>query len=96
MVSSRDKLLRRIRTVINILNIILEAAVIGLVIYAFGNTDSRLHIFSYIFYLGAAVNGITGIKHMISDKKLQGIVVWVFAAVLIAAGYFGGVIVNGI
>ena len=96
MVSSRDKLFRRIRGVINILNILLGAAVIGLVVYAFLDIDARLYLFSYIFYLGAAVNAITGIKHMISDKRLQGVVTWIFAVALIAAGYFGGVIVGGI
>ena len=38
--------------------------------------------------MGAFINAITGVKHTISDKKLQGAAVFIFAVVLVAAGLF--------
>lgn len=96
MSSKKDRVLRRIRIVIDVINVILSIAVIGLVIYTFLDVSERMEYFPYIFYIGASVNAITGIKHMISQKKLQGLAVWIFGAVLIAAGWFGSTIVGGI
>ena len=39
-------------------------------------------------------NAITGVKHVISDKQWQGIAVFIFTFVLIAAGLFCGRIVS--
>ena len=52
-------------------------------------------MFEIIFYLGALINAITVIKHLISDKRLQGVAVMVFAVVLVAAGIFCARIVGG-
>lgn len=92
--AKKERILRRVRLVIDVLNVALGAAVIGLAVYTFLDAAGRRHMFPYIFYLGALVNLITGIKHTISDKRLYGIVVWIFAAVLAAAGYFSGILVS--
>lgn len=96
MSSKKDRILRKVRIGIDIINVILSVAVIGLVVYTFMNVSERMEYFPYIFYAGALVNAITGIKHMISDKKLQGLATWIFAAILIVAGWFGSTIVGGI
>lgn len=96
MSSRKDRILRSIRIVIDIINVLLSFAVIGLVIYTFMALSERMEYFPYIFYMGASVNIITGIKHMISDKKLQGLATWIFGAVLVAAGWFGSIIIGGI
>ncbi len=94
MAAKKEMVLRRIRIVVDVLNVILSVAVVGVTVYTFLDARHRMNIFPYIFYLGAFINAITGIKHMISDKKLQGIAVFVFAVVLVAAGLFCGRIVG--
>ncbi len=96
MSSKKDRVLRRIRIVIDVINVILSVAVIGVVVYTFLDVSERMEYFPHIFYGGASVNAITGIKHMISEKKLQGLAAWIFGAVLIAAGWFCSTIVGGI
>ena len=88
MASKKDKVLRRIRILIDVVNVILSVAVMAVTVYTFLDAHNRMYVFPNIFYLGALINAITGIKHMISDKRLQGVAVFVFAAVLVAAGLF--------
>ena len=94
MASKKERTLHKIRLVIDVMNIILSVVVVGLTVYTFLDLHGRMHVFPGIFYMGALINLITGIKHMISDRKWQGIAVFVFAAVLIAAGIFCGRIVS--
>ena len=86
MASKKESVLRKIRIVIDVINVILSIAVVALTIYTFMDSRTRMGMFQNIFYLGALINAITGIKHLVSDKKLQGAAVMIFAVVLIAAG----------
>ncbi len=96
MYSDRSgKGLRIVRIVIDIVNAVIGLAVLGLVAYTFMGLDSRIEMFPYIFYLGAAVNVVTGIKHFISDKKGSALVAWIFAVLLIFAGSWSGTIIKG-
>lgn len=95
MASRKERVLRKIRIVIDVINVILSIAVVALTIYTFMDSRTRMNMFQNIFYLGALINAITGIKHFISDKKLQGAAVMVFAVVLIAAGMLCTRIVGG-
>ena len=95
MASKKERVLRKIRIVIDVINVILSIMIVALTIYTFMDSRARMGMFENIFYLGALINAITGIKHFISDKKLQGAAVMVFAVVLVAAGIFCGRIVGG-
>lgn len=94
MASKKERTLRRIRITIDVVNVILSIAVVAVTVYTFLDSHDRMYIFPNIFYLGALINVITGVKHMISDKKMQGTAVFVFAVVLVAAGIFCGRIVG--
>ena len=87
MASKKERVLRRIRIVIDVINVILSIAVVALTIYTFIDSKTRMGMFENIFYLGALINAITGIK--------QGVAVMVFAVVLVAAGIFCARIVGG-
>lgn len=95
MASKKERLLRKIRIAIDVINVILSIAVVALTVYTFMDAHNRMGLFPNIFFLGAVINVITGIKHMISDKKLQGMGVMVFAVILAAAGMFCERIVGG-
>ncbi len=88
MASKRERTLRRIRIVIDVINVILSIAVVAATVYTFSDVHERMYIFPRILYMGAFINAITGVKHTISDKKLQGAAVFIFAVVLVAAGLF--------
>lgn len=94
MASKRERAFRKVRVVIDVVNIILSIAVVGITVYTFMDVHNRMHIFPDIFYLGALINAITGVKHVISNKQWQGIAVFIFTFVLIAAGLFCGRIVS--
>ena len=88
MASKRERTLRRIRIVIDVINVIISIAVAATTVYTFLDVHDRMYIFPRILYMGAFINAITGVKHTISDKKLQGAAVFIFAVVLVAAGLF--------
>ena len=69
MASKRERAFRKVRVVIDVVNIILSIAVVGITVYTFMDVHNRMHIFPGIFYLGALINAITGVKHVISDNS---------------------------
>lgn len=87
--------LKPVRIIIDVVNVVLGLAVLGLAAYIFIELDSRIEMFPYIFYMGAAVNLVTGIKHFISQKKGSAIVAWVFAVLLIFVAGWSGTIIKG-
>lgn len=96
MYSGRSgKGLKIVRIIIDILNAVLGLAVLGLAAYIFMELDDRLELFPYIFYMGAAVNVITGLKHFISQKKGSAIGVWIVAVFLIFVAGWSRTVIKG-
>lgn len=95
MLSKKDKIFRKIRIVLDIINVLLSLVVMGLVVYTFLDVRNRMNLFPVVFYAGASVNVITGAKHMVSDHVWMGIGNWVIAVVLVFVGLFSNVIVKG-
>lgn len=93
--SLKDRFLRRLRLTIDVLNVIFGIAVVALAVYIFIEPNERRGLFPAVFYLGAFVNGITGIKHFVSDRVAYGIAVWIFAALLIVTALFTGRVAGG-
>lgn len=85
-----------IRIIIDVLNVLAGIAVIALAVFTFISPKQRIDMFPYIFYLGAFINFITSIKHFISDRFWYGVVVFIFAIVLVAAGIFGQTVIGNI
>ena len=85
MASKRERAFRKVRVVIDVVNIILSIAVVGITVYTFMDVHNRMHIFPGIFYLGALINAITGVKHVISDKQWQGIAAGLFCGRIVSA-----------
>lgn len=95
MLSKRDKILRKIRIILDIINVLASVAVVALVVYTFLDTGSRMSYFPVIFFGGAAVNVITGGKHMVSDHFLMGVGNMAIAVVLVVIGLFSKTILGG-
>ena len=73
MASKKERVLRRIRIVIDVINVILSIAVVALTIYTFIDSKTRMGMFENIFYLGALINAITGISIL---YRIKGCRVW--------------------
>ncbi len=82
MFASENKFQKIIRTILDILNVLLGVGVVVLAVMAFINTDNNKWLFPIIFMMGGVMNLFTGIKAMMTDRKVTGIVSVVAAAVL--------------
>lgn len=90
-----DKVIRRIRIVIDIVNTLLILVTLFLGVYAFLDVNNRVGMFPAIFVLGAIVNFISGTKHMISGKKALGLVSFVMFVILIIVSNAASVVIGG-
>ncbi len=93
--SNSGKLQRIIRLIIDILNVIIGVATVVLAILAFIYTGKNMWMFPVIFLLGGIMNGLTGLKYFITDKKIAGIVAEVFAMVLFVVCYMSYMAIGG-
>ena len=96
MFSSGKKSSKVIRIIIDILNVILGIAAIVMAVITFINTSANAWMFPFIFLMGTLMNLLTGIKHIMSERKAQGIVLLVAAVVLGAITYASYVAVGGL
>ena len=96
MFSSGKKSSKVIRIIIDILNVILGIVAIVLAVITFINTSANAWMFPLIFLMGALMNLLTGIKHIMNERKAQGIVLLVAAVVLTALTYASYVAVGGL
>lgn len=95
MFSSGKKIFKFIRCTIDIVNVILGIGVVALAVMTFLNTASNLWLFPVIFLMGATMNLLTGIKHLLTEKRGSGIAMLVIAAVIyviafVSYGAIGG------
>ncbi len=93
---SRGKFAKFVRSMIDILNILLALSAIALAVMVFINTEDNRGLFTIIFIVGAAMNFITGIKFFMTDRKGSAIGVWIAAAVLGVLAFFTYRIVGGL
>lgn len=96
MFSSGKKSTKIIRIIIDILNVILGVAAIVMAVITFINATANSWMFPLIFLMGALMNLLTGIKHIMCERKAQGIVLLVAAVVLFALTYASYVAVGGL
>ena len=95
MFSTDNKLKKAVRIIIDIVNVLVGIAVVVLAILTFMNTADNAWMFPIIFLLGGVMNLITGIKHLMWDRKLNGIILLVVAALLFGVTYATYVAVGG-
>lgn len=95
MFASENKFQKIIRTILDILNILLGVGVVVLAVMAFINTDNNKWLFPIIFMMGGVMNLFTGIKAMMTDRKATGIVSVVAAAVLAVISIMSYIAIGG-
>lgn len=94
MYSNGNKFQRIVRIVIDGLNVILGIAAIVLAVMVFLHTEKNKWMFQLIFLLGATMNLITGIKYVMTDRRIPGIISEVIAVFLFAVAYFSHVAIG--
>ena len=87
MFSSGNKFSKVIRIIIDILNVALGLGVVVLAVMTFMNTKGNAWMFPFIFLMGGLMNLLTGIKHLMNDRRADGIVLEVAAVILFAVAY---------
>ena len=95
MFASENKFQKIIRTILDILNVLLGVGVVVLAVMAFINTDNNKWLFPIIFMMGGVMNLFTGIKAMMTDRKVPGIVSVVAAAVLAVISIMSYIAIGG-
>lgn len=95
MFASENKFQKIIRTILDILNVLLGVGVVVLAVMAFINTDNNKWLFPIIFMMGGVMNLFTGIKAMMTDRKVIGIVSVVAAAVLAVISIMSYIAIGG-
>lgn len=95
MFATDNKLKKAVRIIMDIVNVLIGIAVVVLAVFTFLNTSKNAWMFPIIFLLGGLMNLITGIKHLMWDRKINGIVLLVVAAILFGVTYAAYVAVGG-
>ena len=96
MFSSENKFSKIFRTIIDVLNVLLGIAVIVMAVMTFMNANDNAWMFPIIFFMGGLMNCFTGVKHLMNERKIQGIVLEVVALALFGIAYASYVAVGGI
>lgn len=95
MFASENKFQKIIRTILDILNVLLGVGVVVLAVMAFINTDNNKWLFPIIFMMGGVMNLFTGIKAMMTDRNVTGIISVVAAAVLAVISIMSYIAIGG-
>lgn len=88
MFNSRPGIFKVIRIIIDCINMILGVGVVALAIFTFIDAKKNEEMFPIIFLGGAGMNLFTGIKFMMTDRKVAGIMTFVAACALAGIAYF--------
>jgi hypothetical protein len=96
MFSTDNKLKKAVRIIIDIVNVVIGVATVVFAVLTFLNTTENAWMFPIIFLLGGVMNLITGIKHLMWDRKVNGIILLVIATLLIGVAYATYVAVGGV
>ena len=95
MFSTDNKLKKAVRIILDVINVLIGVAVVGLAIFTFMNASKNAWMFPIIFLLGGLMNLLTGIKHLMWDKKTNGIILLVVAVLLFGVTYATYVALGG-
>lgn len=95
MFATDNKLKKAVRIILDIINVLVGIAVVVLAVLTFMNTAKNAWMFPIIFLLGGLMNLFTGIKHLMWDRKVNGIILLIVAAALFGVAYAAYVAVGG-
>ena len=95
MFATDNKFKKTVRIIMDIINVLIGIAVVVLAVLTFMNTAGNAWMFPIIFILGGTMNLLTGIKHLMWDRKVNGIVLLVVAAIIYGVAYASYVAVGG-
>lgn len=95
MFATENRFRKIIRTILDILNVLLGVGVVVLAIMAFINTDNNKWMFPIIFMMGCFMNIFTGVKMMATDRRSGGIASIVAAALLAVISIMSYIVIGG-
>ena len=95
MRSGKNNFQKVVRLIIDVLNVIFGIAAIVLTVLVFINTGKNKWMFHIIFSIGGLMNMMTGIKYLMTDRKVSGIISEVVAVILFVVAYVSYLAIGG-
>lgn len=95
MRSDKNNFQKVVRLIIDVLNVIFGIAAIVLTVFVFINTGKNKWMFHIIFSIGGLMNMMTGIKYLMTDRKVSGIISEVVAVILFVVAYVSYLAIGG-
>lgn len=96
MASSGGKLKKAIRIIIDFLNVVIGIGAVVLAVMTFLDTQNNKWMFPLIFLLGAAMNLLTAIKHLMTERRISGIIMLFFGLLLTGIAYASRIAIGGL
>ncbi len=94
MSSAGGKLKKAVRIIIDFLNVAIGAGAVALAVMTFLDTQGNKWMFPLIFLLGAAMNLLTAIKHLMTERRVTGIIMVFVAMLLVGISYATGIAIG--
>lgn len=95
MRSGKNNFQKVVRLIIDVLNVIFGIVAIVLTVFVFINTGKNKWMFHIIFLIGGLMNMLTGIKYLMTDRKVSGIISEVVAVILFVVAYVSYLAIGG-
>lgn len=94
--SGGGKLKKAVRIIIDFLNVAAGIGAVVLAVMTFLDTENNKWMFPLIFLLGAAMNLLTAIKYLMTDRRLAGVILFVVGLALVGVAYASRIAIGGI
>ena len=95
MRSGKNNFQKVVRLIIDVLNVIFGIAAIVLSLFVFVIAGNIKWMFHIIFSIGGLMNMMTGIKYLMTDRKVSGIISEVVAVILFVVAYVSYLAIGG-
>lgn len=96
MASSGGRFKKAVRIIIDFLNVIIGIGAVVLAVMTFLDTQSNKWLFPLIFLLGAAMNLLTAIKHLMTERRVTGAIMLFVALLLMGIAYVSRIAIGGL
>ncbi|MCM1308614.1 MAG: hypothetical protein NC223_08455 [Butyrivibrio sp.] len=96
MASSGGKFKKAVRIIIDFLNVVIGIGAVVLAVITFLDTQNNKWMFPLIFLLGAAMNLLTAVKHLMTERRVTGAIMLFVSLLLTGIAYVSRIAIGGL
>lgn len=96
MASSGGKFKKAVRIIIDFLNVVIGIGAVVLAVMTFLDTQNNKWMFPLIFLLGAAMNLLTAVKHLMTERRVTGAIMLFVSLLLTGIAYVSRIAIGGL